>query len=77
MIKLLFVLLCATFAVCADNKLKIYFLDVGQGDSQLIVYPSGFKVLIDMGPYPNKVNETLGEILGEEVARAPERALEP
>lgn len=29
---------------------KVYFLDVGQGDSELLVFPGNFKVLIDAGP---------------------------
>lgn len=33
-----------------DGLLKIYFLDVGQGDSGFIVTPSGQQILIDGGP---------------------------
>jgi competence protein ComEC len=33
-----------------DGKLHIYFLDVGQGDSALIVSPEGRTVLVDTGP---------------------------
>jgi beta-lactamase superfamily II metal-dependent hydrolase len=29
---------------------ELYFLDVGQGDSELVVLPEGIKVLIDAGP---------------------------
>jgi len=35
------------------DKLDIYFLDVGQGDSSLILLPYGPKVLIDGGPGKN------------------------
>ena len=33
-----------------DGKLHVYFLDVGQGDSILIVTPQGKQVLVDGGP---------------------------
>ena len=33
-----------------DGKLHVYFFDVGQGDSALIVTPSGRQVLVDGGP---------------------------
>ena len=33
-----------------DGKLHVHFLDVGQGDSALIVTPEGRKVLVDGGP---------------------------
>ncbi len=29
---------------------KVYFLDVGQGDSELLIFPGNLKVLIDAGP---------------------------
>src|SRR5512140_2126221 len=34
----------------SGKPLTVYFLDVGQGDSELIVSPSGKTVLIDGGP---------------------------
>jgi len=34
----------------ADGKLHVYFFDVGQGDSALIVSPEGRTVLVDAGP---------------------------
>lgn len=45
-----------------QNTLKIYFLDVGQGDSELMVMPSGQNVLIDGGPNVSLV-PTLDKIL--------------
>ena len=33
-----------------DNLLHVHFLDIGQGDSTLIVTPSGKQVLVDGGP---------------------------
>ncbi len=43
------------------NDLKIYFLDVGQGDATLIKY-SGQVILIDGGP-DNKILQRLGETI--------------
>ena len=41
--------------VCAfiniDGKLKIYFIDVGQGDSMLVKTVNGKNILIDGGEY--------------------------
>lgn len=39
------------------GDLEIYFLDVGQGDSQLAILPGGAKVLIDGGPNNRAVQE--------------------
>src|SRR5436309_2731561 len=33
-----------------DGLLKIYFFDIGQGDSELIETPNGHQILIDGGP---------------------------
>lgn len=45
----------------ADN-LKLYFLDVGQGDSELVLLPDNVRVLIDGGPN-SKVLEGLDAVL--------------
>lgn len=45
-----------------DNKLHVYFLNVGQGDSTLIKTPSNKKILIDGGPGKRVLYE-LSEIL--------------
>ncbi len=45
-----------------ERPLEVYFLDVGQGDSELIVFPGGVKVLIDGGPN-KEVLFGLGEVL--------------
>ena len=45
-----------------DGLLKVYFLDVGQGDAELIVTPSGQQILIDGGP-TNQVIDELGTIM--------------
>ena len=36
----------------ADGKLRLHFLDVGQGDSALVVFPDGETMLIDGGGRP-------------------------
>ena len=45
---LIIVLICMLFGFI-PKKLKIFFIDVGQGDSTLIVTPKGKKILIDGG----------------------------
>jgi beta-lactamase superfamily II metal-dependent hydrolase len=45
------------------STLKVYFLDVGQGDAELAVLPGGVKVLIDGGPPNGKVLDALGNAL--------------
>jgi competence protein ComEC len=44
-----------------DGKLHVYFLDVGQGDSALIVSPEGRTVLVDVGP-PAAVNHLVNRL---------------
>jgi competence protein ComEC len=44
-----------------DGKLHVYFLDVGQGDSALIVSPEGRTVLVDVGP-PSAVNHLVNRL---------------
>ena len=38
------------FALTSDNDLKVYFLNVGQGDSAFIQTPEDHQILIDGGP---------------------------
>ena len=45
-----------------DSLLKIYFFDIGQGDSIFIEAPNGNQVLIDGGP-DNTVIQKLGEVI--------------
>ncbi|MDP3052850.1 MAG: MBL fold metallo-hydrolase [bacterium] len=45
-----------------SDDLTIYFLSVGQGDSELVILPGGVKVLIDGGPN-NEVLTDLAAIL--------------
>lgn len=42
-----------------DGKLHVYFFDVGQGDSTLIVTPSGRQVLVDGGPETDSATRSL------------------
>lgn len=46
----------------SEKNLKIYFLDVGQGDSEYIKMPSGEDILIDGGP-DDKVLSELGKVM--------------
>jgi len=46
-----------------DNKLHVYFLDVGQGDAILLRAPGGQVVLVDGGPDPLTLASRLGQIL--------------
>jgi|AntAceMinimDraft_16_1070373.scaffolds.fasta_scaffold02985_3 competence protein ComEC len=41
----------------------VYFLDVGQGDSELIVLPGGVEILIDGGPSNGRALAELADIL--------------
>ncbi len=50
LLPLLALSLLATAAASQAPTLKIYFLDVGQGDSTLIVSPTGTSLLVDGGP---------------------------
>lgn len=45
-----------------NENLELYFLDIGQGDSELAILPGGIKVLIDGGPN-NKILSELSSIL--------------
>ena len=45
-----------------NENLEAYFLDVGQGDSELIVLPGNIKILIDGGPN-NKILKELSSVL--------------
>lgn len=40
----------SVFAEKQNENLELYFLDVGQGDGELVILPGGIKILIDGGP---------------------------
>ncbi len=44
-----------------DDRLRVSFLDVGQGDAILVQAPAGQDILIDGGPSPQAVSLALGE----------------
>lgn len=54
------VLVWAAFFSLSEHKLRISFLDVGQGDAILVETPSGHRVLVDGGPSPPKLLDALG-----------------
>ena len=45
-----------------NKNAELYFLDVGQGDAELVVLPGGVKILIDGGP-DNRILNQLSSIL--------------
>ncbi|MGC9603306.1 MAG: MBL fold metallo-hydrolase [Minisyncoccia bacterium] len=49
--------------VAVKDKLALYFLPVGQGDSELAVLPGGVKILIDGGPPDSLVLANLDKVL--------------
>jgi competence protein ComEC len=51
------VLLIAYLFSSPDGKLHLYFLDVGQGDSALVVTPKAHNIMIDGGPDTKSVME--------------------
>ncbi|ELP92989.1 hypothetical protein EIN_051540 [Entamoeba invadens IP1] len=59
----LFLLLCAL----SVSKFSVYVFDVGMADSQLIVYPSGYSILIDLGEELNNHKPTNAEYVATRV----------
>ena len=57
------VLLQISASSLVNGKLSLYFLPVGQGDSELAVLPGGVKLLIDGGPPDSLVLKDLDKIL--------------
>ena len=49
----------------ASGEAKIYFLDVGQGDAELIIFPGNVKVLTDAGPD----SKILGQLKNSAISR--------
>ncbi|MBI4301860.1 MAG: DNA internalization-related competence protein ComEC/Rec2 [Chloroflexi bacterium] len=53
----------AALTTTSDHRLRVYFLDVGQGDSILIETPSHRHILVDGGPDPQALTQELGKRL--------------
>ncbi len=53
----------AVFANAESYETALYFLDVGQGDSQLVNLAGGVQIMIDGGPATTRVLQELSEIL--------------
>ena len=45
------------------SGMHVHFLDVGQGDSELVVFPDGVKVMTDAGPPGGRAGDDLAAIL--------------
>lgn len=50
-----------------NNALEVHFIDVGQGDCELIMLPDGSNILIDAGTY-EAVNDIMGHLEDNSVA---------
>ena len=48
-------------ALSADDRLRIHFIDVGQGDAAFIETPGGVQALIDGGAHPLAINRFLSD----------------
>jgi competence protein ComEC len=55
--------MCSAVATIPDGRLRIYVLDVGQGDAILLRTPGGRHILVDGGPDPLLLSARLGRIL--------------
>ncbi len=51
------------FAGKPGNTPRMYFLDVGQGDAELAIFPGDIKILTDAGP-DKKILSSLSNVLG-------------
>lgn len=46
-----------------DGKLHVWFLDIGNGHAVLIQTPDGAQILVDGGPNPTRLRQTIGDAL--------------
>ena len=70
-ITLLFTIIATSFALHSKDQMEIHMFYINQADSQLIVFPSGYNILIDVGDYSGSeakhtkhVAKQIEEILG-------------
>ena len=63
------ILLSLLFFVSAGDNLKIYIFNVGQADSQLIYFPSGYSVLIDAGEVAGDTSATNAKYLAKRLKK--------
>ena len=63
----IFILFTIFYLTSATDNLKIYILNVGQADSQLLVYPSGYTVLIDAGENEGETSATNAKYISKRI----------
>lgn len=63
------IFLSLLFFVLAGDNLKIYIFNVGQADSQLIYFPSGYSVLIDAGENSGDTSATNAKYLAKRLKK--------
>src|SRR4029077_7843766 len=57
-------------AAHGDGRLHLTFLDVGQGDSIVVVFPQGRSLLVDVGGLPSASSFDIGDRVVAPVLRA-------
>lgn len=62
-----FFLFTLLFFFAAASDLKIYIFNVGQADSQLIVFPSGYSILIDAGENAGETKATNAKYISKRI----------
>ena len=72
MLRILLILIIVTILISlinhldySNNILSVYYLDIGQGDSSLVITPDSIDIMIDAGPNKEVVYE-LSKVLSHE-----------